>query len=66
MLVSPQKKPLMYGVTALSSQAKNGMEAVKRETYTGINVPVENYLEEHSSVPFSVSLASQDQTQIQL
>lgn len=32
MLVSPQKKPLLYGVTALSSQAKNGMEAVRRET----------------------------------
>lgn len=27
MLESPQKKPRLYGVTALSSHAKNGMEA---------------------------------------
>lgn len=27
MLESPQKKPRRYGVTAFSSQAKNGMEA---------------------------------------
>lgn len=27
MLVSPQKKPRLYGVTAFSSHAKNGMEA---------------------------------------
>jgi len=64
MLGSPQKKPLMYGVTALSSQAKNGMEAVRRET-DGVNVSVEttwrNVLES-----VSVSLAPRDQTQIHL
>lgn len=27
MVESPQKKPRRYGVTAFSSQAKNGMEA---------------------------------------
>lgn len=27
MVESPQKKPRLYGITAFSSQAKNGMEA---------------------------------------
>lgn len=31
MLESPQKKPLLYGVTAFSSHARNGMEAGGRE-----------------------------------
>lgn len=35
MLVSPQKKPRLYGVTAFNSHAKNGMEADEMQERKG-------------------------------